>query len=518
MPDLEGHPQTSQSQDDFKSTMSNEEPDLESSSVAKKPLKFLGIISIVALAVAFFLFGNGLPLLNILLGIIVIFSVALSYRYPFSALWIFLIYLPFAGTVAYWIGNDHFTFHLAKDIFYFPSLIALIKTLTSKQLPVIIPYQLRIPLGILLTIALLTLLFVNGTQQLQAEADEQPFLMGIFGLKVLVGYIPLIICGYYLIQTRKQLFWFGRLQITLAIICCLLGLIQYWLVIKGICPDNTGLPDNLLLRANLQRKCFVGGSLGYFPLKNFIRLPGTFVSPWHWSWFLISSTFFSLATAISDPTSRWRMGGIFSLSLVLINAIICGQRIALLAVPTIIIVLLIAVSQVSYPRRILIIGLGIFSFVGSLLAIFPRIILERIDNLVARWTASPPTEFVTEQVEWITEVQDGFLGHGLGRATNAARVLGETQLIETYYPKLLYEIGPFGMLAFLGVVTVLVIQGYRSYRKLSSRNLRSYAVVLWFFIFLISYNSYWYPLDTDPIAVYYWLVAGILLKIPQFEQ
>ncbi|NJK38776.1 MAG: hypothetical protein HC835_12395 [Oscillatoriales cyanobacterium RM2_1_1] len=487
------------------------------SELIEAPLGFFGLVIGIALAVAFFLFGNGAPLSQVLGGMTLILSLAISYRYPFISFWIFLIYLPFTGTVAYWVGDDHFSFHLAKDVFYFPALVALIQRLRKNQLPIIIPPQLELPLIVLTITTLLTLGLMNGIQQLRADPDEYPLAMGIFGLKVLIGYIPLVTCGFYLIQTRQTLFWFGRVQVIVILICCVLGLIQYWLVIQGICPDNTGLPDHLLLRANLQRKCLVGGALGYFPIENFIRLPGTFVSPWHWAWFLISGVFFSFATAASDPALPWRLLGFFTLSLILVNSIICGQRVALLVVPVILIILLIAVSQVSYPRRILGIGLGIFGFIGGVLALFPQVIIERIDSLIARWTASPPGEFVTGQIQWITEIQDGFLGHGLGRATNAVRGLGETQLIETYFPKIFYEIGPFGLLAFLGVVTILVIQGYKTYRKLSDRTLKSYAVVFWLFIFLISYNSYWYPLDTDPVAVYYWLTAGILLKLPQLE-
>jgi hypothetical protein len=34
----------------------------------------------------------------------------------------------------------------------------------------------------------------------------------------------------------------------------------------------------------------------------------------------------------------------------------------------------------------------------------------------------------------------------------------------------------------------------------------------------ISYNTYYYPLDVDPVAVYYWFVAGMILKLPLLDQ
>jgi hypothetical protein len=41
---------------------------------------------------------------------------------------------------------------------------------------------------------------------------------------------------------------------------------------------------------------------------------------------------------------------------------------------------------------------------------------------------------------------------------------------------------------------------------------------LWTFILFISYNTYYYPLDVDPVAVYYWFVAGMILKLPILDQ
>ena len=41
---------------------------------------------------------------------------------------------------------------------------------------------------------------------------------------------------------------------------------------------------------------------------------------------------------------------------------------------------------------------------------------------------------------------------------------------------------------------------------------------MWVYIFFISYCPYYYPLDVDPVGVYYWLAAGIILKIPELER
>ena len=74
----------------------------------------------------------------------------LSYKYPRQALWAFLIYLPFSGTVTYAIGGGNAAFQIAKDAFYIPALIALIQSCKKKQFRVFIPKQMISSFSILL--------------------------------------------------------------------------------------------------------------------------------------------------------------------------------------------------------------------------------------------------------------------------------------------------------------------------------------------------------------------------------
>ncbi|NET30467.1 MAG: DNA double-strand break repair nuclease NurA [Cyanothece sp. SIO1E1] len=282
--------------------------------------------------------------------------------------------------------------------------------------------------------------------------------------------------------------------------------------------ESRGAVGDDLFKASLKAKCFVGGSLLYSPEHGQIRLPGTFVAPWQWGWFLISSSFFSFATAFSDPSVIWRQLGLSSMACVFIMAVVSGQRIALALVPVFFVILLILTGQLVNLKRFLPIGVGLALILGITLISNPEIAQERFDSLQSRWEASPPHLFIQEQLQWSLARQKGFLGRGLGRATNSARSLGKTQLVETYYPKLLYEIGPLGVLAFLALVTTLTYATFKAYRSVKDRNLRSYGASFWVFILFISYQTYYYPLDVDPVAVYYWLTIGMVLKMPELER
>jgi len=400
-----------------------------------------------------------------LLGILAVPAMVASFIHPRLGLLALIIYLPLSSTVTFavarvfqikgnFIGEEpsYALYKIAKDAFYFPALAAiLIKTKTFKQLiPKIKPFL--ITALILLASSLITFLSINLPQ----GAIE----VGIVGLKTLLGYIPLVLCGYYLIKEKRDLFVVNRLLIAMILVCCFLALIQYFLLVQGICPDSEFLnqlevtapksdtqfyPD-ISEKASLKAQCFVGGSVLYNPDRGLIRLPGTFSDPWQWGWFLVSSSVISYAASFSDPQKR---------------------------------------------------GL----------------------NFIGRWLYSSPIDFVVDQMQWVFKYAQLF-GLGLGTASSGARhIVGEEgiRLIETYYAKLIYEIGIVGFIAFMALVTILCILTFKAYLKVKNPALKHWGLCIWIFILFISYNPYYYPLSVDPVSVYYWLFAGILLKLPEIS-
>ncbi|GAB4530145.1 MAG: hypothetical protein Tsb0014_12620 [Pleurocapsa sp.] len=516
----------------------------------KKLLTLAAICLIVGLIVGF-------PVaiainIKVALGVtLLIPSVVLSYAYPRQALWFFLIYLPFSGTVTYWVGGGNVLFQLSKDIFYFPALIALIQDCRRSRKPIIVDKRLVWTLGILVVLSLTTLFLVNGQQQAflpycdsLSEYDKLlrapdgsfilnpktgivistpckeglPFIQGLLGLKVFLGYIPLIFCAYYLIEDKQKLVFLARFLVVLAIICCVLGLIQYGLLASGICKGTRGAVGQDLFRASVSSKCLVGGSLLYSPSQGQIRLPGTFVSPWHWAWFLIANSFITFAVAFNDTSWLWRMTGLSGLALVFINAVICGQRIALALVPTAVIVLLILTGQIANLKRFIPLGLGLALILGIVVIFNPEVFQARVDSFVQRWNTAPPHLFILEQFNYAIIKQRGLFGLGLGKATNSTRVFGPTALVETYHPKVMVEVGYLGLLALMIFVTHLIVITFLSYRSTKILSLRGFGASFWVFILVITYFPYWYPLDTDPVAIYYWFFAGVLLKLPLIEK
>lgn len=470
-----------------------------------------------------------------LLGLFLVPGMVVAFQNPRLGLLALLIYLPFSNTIAFStvkvftvVGNyikytkSYPLYKIAKDAFYFPALLSIL--LSGKTWPELRTKikPLLIAIAVLLILCLLTFLLVN--------LPDNGMIKGAIGLKILIGYIPLILCGYYLIRHPHDLFTITRLLVVLIIICCSLCLIQYFLLVQGICPDNVILnklpvavdlsqtkfyPD-ITTKTTLKANCLVGGSVLYNPKLNIIRLPGTFSDPWQWGWFLISSAFITYAACFSDPSRRWRSLSWVAMATVLGATLVSGQRIAIVLVPLIYIVLLLVTEK---RRQSLLIKLGIIGLLVFFLVTQIGMVEQRFDNLVERWLYAPPTEFMSKQFSWLSS-RLSLLGKGLGAATSGARRLTEdgALLIETYYVKLIYEIGILGFIAFMAVVTILAFLTFKAYRNLKNPALRHWAICLWIFVLFISYNPYYYPLAVEPVAIYYWLFAGMLLKLPELEK
>ncbi|NEQ55692.1 MAG: hypothetical protein F6K11_37225, partial [Leptolyngbya sp. SIO3F4] len=165
---------------------------------------------------------------------------SLSFKYQQQALYAFIIYIPFSGTVTYMLGGNSLL-QLAKDAFYVPALIGVIQMCQKKRLAILLPESIKVPLVLVIAIVLINLLLINLPQQIQGDGSEKPILMGILGLKILLGYLPVITCIYYLMRTSEDLYFLLRIQAVLVITACVLGFVQYLMLKTGVCAGTEGI-------------------------------------------------------------------------------------------------------------------------------------------------------------------------------------------------------------------------------------------------------------------------------------
>ncbi|TVQ44602.1 MAG: hypothetical protein EA365_09840 [Gloeocapsa sp. DLM2.Bin57] len=462
-----------------------------------------------------FIFGIRFGLVT---SFLVTLFMSVFFRYPRLGLWLLLLYLPFAGTVVYafdasfdakdgYIVYHSFSWllHLIKDFFYIPALLYIV--INTKIITKFFKQYLKLGLVIFVIIAscLLTFLLVN--------IPENTVLMGLVGLKVFLGYIPLILCGYYLIRNTDDLLIVSRLHISLIIICCLLGLVQYLLLINNICPGNSDLLPPANSQPSLQARCLVGGSLLYNPEWGLIRLPGTFVAPWQWGWFLIANSFLAFGGYLIEKEIKWRCLSIIGMVLLILATLVSRQRVAILLIPLILVTLFFCTGK--YQNKIWL-KLGLFMLIFLTLEYF-NLPEESLANFLNRWEYSPPQDFIVSQFQWLIRQAPGLLGKGLGTTDSAARHWGRIYLVEIFPVKVIYEIGILGWTVWMILVSYISRLTYLAYNSAQISAWRSWGMCIWLFILLISYNLWYYPLVVDPVNVYYWFFIGVLLKLPQIR-
>lgn len=485
---------------------------------------FIFVIIVIAIAVSS-VCAILLGWLGAIGGFLLVIACAITYHFPRTSLYLFLIYLCFGGTITYLIpgvyqvvgakirfSNIYFIFQFIKDVFYLPVLASILigsrqtfKELFNRIKPLfwsIIAFT---------SICLITFLFVNFPAQFNPNSEHKfPLLMGIIGLKIWLSYIPLILVGFYLIRNRQDLLKLTRLQVILITICCLLGLVQYFALTTGFCKGSVGLPEPAFHSTSLQARCLFGGSLLYYPPRNLIRLPGTFVAPWQWGWFLISSIFFTFALMQIETKKSWYYLSWFASFLVLTNAVISGQRIALLLVPIFFIILFFITQRKTKNFAI---KSGVITFLLIISLSFP-VVRQAIESFIKRWNYSPPPQFIVKIFNYSVNNFQGFFGSGLGTTASAARKFGDIKLIEVFHGQLIYEMGFLGLISFIVMVSILVFLGWKILNSIQDQSLKNLAICLCIFILFISYNVYYYPLNVDPVNVYFWLLAGILFRLP----
>jgi hypothetical protein len=114
-------------------------------------------------------------------------------------------------------------------------------------------------------------------------------------------------------------------------------------------------------------------------------------------------------------------------------------------------------------------------------------------------------------------------GVGTGMNTGAARyafadaadlMMLHRLSLESYYAKTIYEFGVIGLVAVVGLYVTLTRFGLRTMRRLSHGPWRKLVSAITAFVIIIAINGLkGWQVDLDPINVYYWLFAGILLRI-----
>ncbi len=441
-----------------------------------------------------------------------------------SGIYLFLVWLLFEDLVRKYLGNNMLVY-FGKDflvgIVYISFILALGRgEVRTFRPPFLLPLSLFIWLGILQIF----------------NSNSPSFWYGLLGLKLYFYYMPLVFLGYALLRSEMDLHRLLVLNVALAGIVALGGVIQ---AIVG--PDFLN-PD--VLAPELAE---LGRSYRYAPISGtaLLRPNSVFVSDGRFSSFLLLTWLLGLGAAgYLLPRTRGGRKLIFAgIALVAAAIVLSGSRGAFVYGISSAFVL-VAAFLWGGPGRgresghgsfravrwaLLLVGVSLLciififpSAVGARWAFYSETLAPDSPSfeVVARAWDYPVSEFLKaySSSNWLIGNGIGTASLGMGYVTG---LLGQPPSrigVESGFGTLILELGILGPLLWLAWSVALLFSSWKVVRRL--RGTRLFPIgfaIFWFALLLLlpftygglaSYQNY-------ILNAFLWLFVGILFRLPE---
>src|SRR6185295_15897343 len=127
-------------------------------------------------------------------------------------------------------------------------------------------------------------------------------------------------------------------------------------------------------------------------------------------------------------------------------------------------------------------------------------------------------QFSNAGSEFASALRSGIAGHGTGWDTPSALRYGhagERRFIENWYAKIVLELGPLALAAVLAAFGSLHLRFLTGLRRIDAQR-RQLAAPVCALLLVVTVALFKGPfIDLDPLNVYFWLLAGMLLAAVQ---
>jgi hypothetical protein len=419
-----------------------------------------------------------------------------------------LAYLPVSGVAIIFEVPNRAVAVLAKDLlFVIPAYLGALAWVTARRgragFPGA-PTRLIVLFSLLVTVQIL-------------NPAVPTLLVGAIGAKVWLLYIPLLFLGYHLVRSQGDLFRLLGLMSIGAVIPAVIGLVEVVLVHTGQAATVYNLYGESAndVTQNFSVTSYEGGGALH-------RVASTFSFQAQYYAFLVAMVAVTYAWsrgALAERSGRF-LGRLVWL-LMIIAALLSGSRGAFIFVPLLVLLTVLLESGLS-PR-----GLGRFVAPAALVAAAAATIGAASATVVSFATDLSRGYIADVFINGFRRALEiTWVGLGTGTDTNASRyVIGQEDLFaqtggwfESWYVKLVLELGVLGLLLMLMLLTLLIRRGFAAHRRVHDPRLKAVsAALLAFLIWNLIYNVKGGWVDIDPVNVYFWLFVGVLLKLPRLE-
>lgn len=343
-------------------------------------------------------------------------------------------------------------------------------------------------------------------------------IVGVFGLKTYLFYIPLIWMMPALFPTEEELYKFLRSHLFLMIPVGILGIVQFFSPASS--PINSYVQSEV---ANVEVATFIGDDLK----AGGVRITGTFSYINNYAAYLLACFGLLIPLLSLKQLKWWYWATITEILLVTINSLMTGSRSTVFSAVLFLLGYL-GISGLSKPSGI--VRLLKPFFIPSIVVSIAGVVGFRraVDAFVGRTTGNSDISTrvfgtMTEALSFIKyKAVDGF-GTGathLGSAAlRNALNLPTGEVIPVGYEgemgRIALELGPIGFILWYGLRISIIIALFLVFWKLKRPLLRQLALSA-FLIHAIWINGQLVFHHT--FALYYWFFTSFIFLLPRLEQ
>lgn len=441
------------------------------------------------------------------------------------SLYVFLIWLLFEDFVRKYLGNS-MAVYFAKD-----ALAAIV------YLSYFLAWRRKNIEGFRAPFLPAVLLFV-WFGFLQVFNPASPHLMfGFLGMKLFFYYIPLMLVGYALMDSERELRRFFVINLVPITLIAALGIAQA--IIGPTFLNPTVMQEDIRELSNLYRVAPISGAIVYRPTS-------VFVSTGRYGDLLNVSSLLALGF-LAYTLLRFQRGrrlGFVVVCVIAAAILLCASRGAFMLglIDTVVVTIACFVGSpwrsqevVRILRAIFRVGLGITLAIVLLLAAYPDALLGRL--AVYQETLSPdsPASELTHRVRdyplqnFMSAFSSDQWVYGYGIGTTAlgtqyvTRIFGVKPLavgVESGFGALIVEMGIGGLFLWLMMGLWIVVSAWKVVLKLRGSPWFPVGFVIFWYLFLILFPTMIGGIQAYEdfiLNAYFWLLLGILFRLPHMK-